>query len=848
MHRPTFFTLFLLLLAYSTLSGQTFDGCITIDFEEIPGVAVPREGLVIDNQYFAQFGLSFILENGRPPVLAEVGSPVTAFGSQFGDGNDTPAPGQGIGRFFLTDDGRLSGLTSPPLILNFASPVDSFGGCILDMDFDEIFIIEARDASGTAILVDTIVAGQPGTGDGISTCWGFNLDGCEGSVSSIRFEGQRQTLGAFGLGLDNFSFCTTGIDIATQLDVESERLDCNTLTSSISITNLGSENYQYSIDGVNFQAEPFFDNLTPGTYTVTVIDEEGCDATWTILIDPYIEPLISNAEVTATICRGDNGAIVVTAAGSTDLEYSIDGINFQASNVFDNLPAGIYRVTVRDIFGCTTSQIETVDDSEAFEVESLVTIDDLCNNRGGSVTVTVSGGTGNLSYTLSSDPNSSLSINTFNGLSAGIYEVEVTDELGCFATDVFEIAPGIPILNEISPQLQNPNCFRSTGIITISNNGTNTFQYSLDGLNFQSSPVFENLPPDSYTVYIQDINNCVISLGVFIQDYEPLTILDLGTEHTTCEEDNGILTITPSANNGITYSLNGGVFQSENTFTGLPPSTYEVTISDADGCTFSTTATIAPSELPDISSIAVGENVCTDFNGTISVSASGGTGQLSYAFNDGPFLPENDFVALDGGIYTIQVQDEDGCIIEEEVEVINTPPILITDVFVRLPDCSTVNGLIRPTASGGTGQLFYSLDGSFLQRPDSFPELAEGTYELLITDEVGCEVTQQVVVPIPRCPIYIPNVFTPNDDGVNDQFQIFTTNLYDVEVLNYTIFDRWGEQVWESDGFTINTGCLWWDGTFRDEPMMTGVYVYLIRVRHLDGFEEDFSGDVTLIR
>ena len=93
----------------------------------------------------------------------------------------------------------------------------------------------------------------------------------------------------------------------------------------------------------------------------------------------------------------------------------------------------------------------------------------------------------------------------------------MTDELGCTATTIFEIAPGIPILSEVTPQLQNANCFRTTGSITIDNSGSNNFQYSLDGINFQNSPVFDNLPPGAYNVYIQDINNCVINFGVFVE-------------------------------------------------------------------------------------------------------------------------------------------------------------------------------------------------------------------------------------------------------------------------------------------------------------------------------------------
>ena len=148
------------------LNAQIENGCISIDFETFPNES-PSSGLILSDQFKDAFGLSFRLEGGGFPVLAQVGgNNAEAFGSAWG--NDTPAPGVDIGQFFLTDDGQLSGLTSPPIILDFEIPIDSFAGCILDMDFEEFFIIQALDASGTVILEERIDAGDPGTGDGFS--------------------------------------------------------------------------------------------------------------------------------------------------------------------------------------------------------------------------------------------------------------------------------------------------------------------------------------------------------------------------------------------------------------------------------------------------------------------------------------------------------------------------------------------------------------------------------------------------------------------------------------------------------------------------------------------------------
>jgi hypothetical protein len=173
----------------------------TIDFELVPSIGVPSEGLQISNQYLATEGISFSLEGGGFPRIAEVGNPRTAFGSSYG--GDTPAPGQEIGSFFLTDDGVLSGLQSPALIVTYDTPTAEASGVILDLDFDETFTIQPLDISGAILDTITISAGDPDTGDGIATNW--LIDRRVNEIYSIRFKGTRQASGAFGLGFDNFN-------------------------------------------------------------------------------------------------------------------------------------------------------------------------------------------------------------------------------------------------------------------------------------------------------------------------------------------------------------------------------------------------------------------------------------------------------------------------------------------------------------------------------------------------------------------------------------------------------------------------------------------------------------------
>ncbi|MDA8693183.1 T9SS type A sorting domain-containing protein [Saprospiraceae bacterium] len=282
------------------LNAQIENGCISLDFETFPN-ETPVSGLVLSDQFEDAFGLTFRLEGGGFPVLAEVGGdPAEAFGSAFG--NDTPAPGNDIGQFFLTDDGQLSGLTSPPIILDFEFPIDSFAGCILDMDFQEFFIIQALDEVGNIILEERFDAGDPNTGDGVLTCWGFNLPGCEGSIYSIRYAGFRpaSSPGAFGLGMDFFSFCYSGL----RIDTEVTSATCNEL-GSIEIFSTTDEVYEYSLDGINFSLNGFFDQLDAGTQEIFVMDDEGCITSVEVIVELEGDDLPDPIFVDEEICEGE---------------------------------------------------------------------------------------------------------------------------------------------------------------------------------------------------------------------------------------------------------------------------------------------------------------------------------------------------------------------------------------------------------------------------------------------------------------------------------------------------------------------------------------------------------------
>jgi hypothetical protein len=200
------------LIAFAWAVAAAGPGRATlIDFESIPGGA-PSDGLAIGTQFLATAGVSFSLEGGGLPLLAQVGNPTSAFAPA-----DTPDDGARHGSFFLNDDGNpFDSLEIAPLRVTYSVAAASVSGDLIDVDFDEAIRIEARDANDQILEVVVIcnqnasascttLGGETGsftTGDGVTTSW--SIARAQADIRSLRIVGERNNSGGFGLAFDNF--------------------------------------------------------------------------------------------------------------------------------------------------------------------------------------------------------------------------------------------------------------------------------------------------------------------------------------------------------------------------------------------------------------------------------------------------------------------------------------------------------------------------------------------------------------------------------------------------------------------------------------------------------------------
>ena len=555
---------------------------------------------------------------------------------------------------------------------------------------------------------------------------------------------------------------------------------------------------------------------------------------------------INELLVVHTACHQDNGSITIIVTGAAGpLAYSMDGLNFQSQNIFDHLAGGNYSLVVRDANGCTITEEVTLMNTDGPVIENIAMVPATCGQANGELAVSVNAANGTVGYSI--DGVNFQTSPIFSNLNSGTYLITVRDTAGCTSNDQTELTAteAATIENVI---VTSPICIATTGSLTVEAKGP-LLEYSIDGNQFQQSNQFSQLIPADHVIIIKDENGCMDTVTAVIEPAVPLLIDQIVSVGSTCGGNDGSILITPNGGTGqIQYSLDGVLFQDNNLFDTLSPSVYLITIRDEKGCIDTSTTKIdagVPLLILQIESVSPR---CDINDGSVIVTPGGGTGQIQFSINGIQYQASNEFLNLGAGNYTIDIIDEAGCRSSGQVEITESPSIVPGNITFEMPDCGESNGSISLQPSGGTGVLKVSLNGGAFVPNTTFQNLAAGENSISISDENGCIKDTTIFIKQKKCQIYIPNTFSPNQDGVNDYFELSTHGEFNVQILKYMIFDRWGNLVYSAGDFSIASTDFWWDGTFKRMSMSPGTFAYYIEVKYEDEETQIFKGDVTLVR
>jgi len=327
----------------------------------------------------------------------------------------------------------------------------------------------------------------------------------------------------------------------------------------------------------------------------------------------------------------------------------------------------------------------------------------------------------------------------------------------------------------------------------------------------------------------------------------PINIEDLTQISPNCGLNDGVISIDATGGTGqIVYSIDGTNFQSNGLFENLPKGTYTITISDNINCTITQVVNLLGVNEPEITNVSLTNETCNNANGSITITAIGGTGQLEYSIDGTNFQSNNVFSNLSQGNYTIFIRDEDSCTAMIDVEIDDLSPLEIADIEVSPAICKESNGSLTLSVEGGTGLLQTSLNGENFQPDLSFNNLAEGTYEIQIMDENGCSISTAAFIVASPCPVYVPNIFSPNNDGTNDVFRIYPPPNFTGSFQIFRVYDRWGSLLYEAQNFDPED--MGWNGTCNGQELGIGVYVYYVQYIDENGKPKLLQGDITIAK
>jgi gliding motility-associated-like protein len=607
---------------------------------------------------------------------------------------------------------------------------------------------------------------------------------------------------------------------------------------NITTANTGS-GLAYSIDGgLNFSTSPNFNNLSNGLYNVCVFDsltnQAQCYSSNPVIIDSP-DSLFAVTSIEDVSCfNGTDGSLNTEAFnGSPNYSYSwINGANTYNGNTVQNLSSGYYDLVVVDDNNCLfTLDSLFINQPNELIIDSVVTSSfqgysiSCRDGNNGFIEVYANGGTGFLSYNW--DGNIS-NTSILQNLSAGDVSVVIFDANFCQKDTLINLSQ--PSALNVQTTVLHVGCENENdgsisanvtgGVAPYSIEVVNDFT-NLSALNSNGQELFENLEVNSYVLSVIDLNHCLYEDTLNIEN----PTLSLVAENVTCfGEDDGQITYAIDFSTDI-YNL-----ITPSSTNNLAAGTYELLVQNDQGCFFDSTIIITEPDLVVIKESV--EIICESTElANVVIEGAGGVMPYSIAWNYGDtiFNP-----SLSVGVYDFIFTDANGCTSTDKIEVL--PPFLPELSYtLTTPSCEyNFDGSIDVEVAQGYPPFIYEWnDGKNESFIDSLPPKS---YRLIVTDNAGCSSSLlEIVVPYVynNC-FYFPSAFTPNDDGINDTYEV--SSIFSREPTILTIYNRQGNIIHQTED------TLSWDGKYKNQKCPLGKYYF-----HLQFANQYTTGEILLL-
>lgn len=590
----------------------------------------------------------------------------------------------------------VSGLTPGP----YSVTVEDEAGCIIENSFSVSspgqIILSVSSTSASCSSLGTASVSATGGSPGYMYLWNDNEQQSGATATGL-------IAGTYTVIVTDTESCeATAIVIVsgggdmTVIAADQGNVSCGGTAdgfASVAATG-GASPYTYNwtqFPGVNNST---VNGLSAGEYTVTVTDDNGCQGSVSFVIsEPESMTVYASSVVFVSCNGGSDGSISMTVeGGQSPFSYSWNGAGFGSTTNPTGVSAGTYTLTVTDANGCEDESTVTVEEPSALMV-SLIGANATCyGTASGSLSADFTGGESPYSYGWNG-AGFGQTMNPQN-VEAGTYTVNVIDDNGCTASaslSLFE--PSAIDLSQHSSTMAS--CTNDGTATVVPTGGAQGYTYLWSDPQMQSTSTAIELAGGTYTVVVTDANGCQNSRQQNVQSTSDLNLDNGSKTNASCAGyGDGTAAVDAQGGDGTyTYLWNDPAQQTGPVASGLLAGVYAVTVTDGDGCQSNRSFNI--NEPEPVGSIVMELNAdsCNLSVGKVVLSATGGTGEKTFLWDDVNATTDNSLAGVSHGIYIAEITDENQCQGLRTVEIENL-------------DCSSTTG-VEELSTAGIGVNVY---------------------------------------------------------------------------------------------------------------------------------------------
>jgi gliding motility-associated-like protein len=571
----------------------------------------------------------------------------------------------------------------------------------------------------------------------------------------------------------------------------------------------------------------------PSITTIYTVSAPGCTGVATNTVQVTVGNSVPVYTVSAdltTLCLGQSAVLTATANGVSTYSWNTGS----TTNPLTVTPTVTTTYTVTDNTSCPGQGTITI---TVISTPVLAASPSASVCTGGSVAISASGGSGTYTWSPASEITGSANTATVNASPSATTVYTVTAP-GCFGISTNTVQ--VTVLNPLPVIVSNPTVICSGGSSTLTATGANTYSWTGSNLSTTNGSVTVASPGSTSTYTVTGFMGvCSNTAAITIAVTTPPVYTVTANASSICAGQSAVL--TANANGVTSYSWNTG--STQNPLTVSPSGTTSYTVTGNSLCPGQGTITITVNQLPTVSINSA--LICAGQSTTLS--AGGTATSYTWTAGDGTSLPHTSTVAVSPSSttsYTLSGSNTAGC------SSSNTTTVVVSDPhasFSGMPNATeTIETVLnlQNTSTGASNVAWLTCYGISTSSAVTLPLNDEGTCCVtLYAYEGSCvdSVTQCVNV-VPKARLIVPNVFTPNGDGRNDNFTLDAIGIGDITIA---IFDRWGLKMFE----TSTTGNIKWDGKTKNGALVPdGTYFYMLKATGLDGESYDLKGTINVFQ